>query len=903
MSGLTSTEFRDRAWALADAVQTDPSLVESGAVELLDCPDVEARVVARWALGRACYELGKLAVAVTHLRTAMAASRRAQLADLEAQVRMSLAVVLIEQGFTRKGLDQLRAAEGLVHGSLLGRVLSQRSFVQCHLGRFDKAVGDADRGLVLLRAAGDHLGHARLLLNRAVAHIGAGNLRAAELDLHACRDVAARIGQQLIVAAVDHNMGAVRARQGRLPECLSFYGAAREQYQVVGMPTRVMAVLEADTAEAMSLCGLHDDATDAAGRALQLAAESGNKVQEADAHLGLARAELAGGDCAAASAHAVRATTLFRASKRVAGALAAQHVNVEAAAAADTGDSDVVSVHHAAERLCVQLQHSSMTVELADARALAGELALRVGRVDVARAHWSEIVRLRASTTLTIRAAHLEALIARADGDAARARRSLRRGLRAIAKYQASFGATEIQVQIGAQATRFARMGLQMAMERRRPWEVLAWSERARGNALRIPPTAPPADAHLSELLENLRRLHAVRREALSEDDGASPRSAADLRRAERAVLDRARAIEGVHDADGQVLKPSLLVGQLRSAVLVSFIEHDSRYAAVVVYDKTARLIDIGPTPAIDAEITYLRSGLRRLFALTPTASAGDAVAVAATRLDQLLLTPLNLPKERFHIIVPTGALHGVAWGLLPSIRDPFVVSPSIACWERAETISTSNRDGGSVGIVVGPRLEGGEREGKIIGSMYAGARIVSGSDASVAATIEMLQRHDVIHLAAHGRFRADNPLFSTLEMADGPLMLLDMQSLRRVPAILMLPSCNGGVSRIYPGDELIGTTAALLGLGAANIVAPLCAVRDDITERLMTDVHAQLARGISTSEALAACRRDWSHLEPVDRATAGVFASLGAECRYVSAADGVRESVAVSSSADRRSA
>jgi 8-amino-7-oxononanoate synthase len=47
---------------------------------------------------------------------------------------------------------------------------------------------------------------------------------------------------------------------------------------------------------------------------------------------------------------------------------------------------------------------------------------------------------------------------------------------------------------------------------------------------------------------------------------------------------------------------------------------------------------------------------------------------------------------------------------------------------------------------------------------------VIAGADATPAALRAALPGHDVLHLACHGQFRADNPSFSSLELADGAL-------------------------------------------------------------------------------------------------------------------------------------
>ena len=82
-------------------------------------------------------------------------------------------------------------------------------------------------------------------------------------------------------------------------------------------------------------------------------------------------------------------------------------------------------------------------------------------------------------------------------------------------------------------------------------------------------------------------------------------------------------------------------------------------------------------------------------------------------------------------------------------------------------------------------------------------------------------------HIAAHGRFRADSPLFSSLRMHDGPLTVYDFEQLRRAPYRLILSSCDSGLQAPAGADELLGLVSSLLPLGTAGIVAGVVPLND----------------------------------------------------------------------------
>jgi CHAT domain-containing protein len=119
-----------------------------------------------------------------------------------------------------------------------------------------------------------------------------------------------------------------------------------------------------------------------------------------------------------------------------------------------------------------------------------------------------------------------------------------------------------------------------------------------------------------------------------------------------------------------------------------------------------------------------------------------------------------------------------------------------------------------------------------------------------------------VAHLACHGHFRADSPLFSSLELADGHLHAHDLRNLRLAPELIILSACDLAVSRAFPGDELLGFAAALLDMGTRVVIASVTPVPDAQAKRLMLGLHRRLIAGMSAAAALADARTDMP--EPV---------------------------------------
>ena len=250
-------------------------------------------------------------------------------------------------------------------------------------------------------------------------------------------------------------------------------------------------------------------------------------------------------------------------------------------------------------------------------------------------------------------------------------------------------------------------------------------------------------------------------------------------------------------------------------------------------------------------------------------------------RLDRLLLSPIApLFGSRPLVVVPTGELHATPWAALPTLAGRAVsVAPSARLWLEATSAAASSTTPPGAGVpsqssqrgqapgprpleprtvvVAGPGLAGAEREAVALGSLYPSAQVLTGEQANVAAVVTALEGAEVVHVAAHARFRSDNGLWSNLELADGVLTVYELEQLRRPPQVVVLSACQSGLSAVRPGDELMGLVAALLSLGARSVVASVVPVEDQASEELMVALHRRLLAGEPPAVALAAAQAD----------------------------------------------
>ena len=216
-------------------------------------------------------------------------------------------------------------------------------------------------------------------------------------------------------------------------------------------------------------------------------------------------------------------------------------------------------------------------------------------------------------------------------------------------------------------------------------------------------------------------------------------------------------------------------------------------------------------------------------------------------------------------MIVPPGRLHAIPWALLPVLGDRvFSVAPSAGAWMRAHTAPPPRRR--HVTLARGPGLVTDGAEVPLVASLYDDVTVLSGGDATAARVLSALDGAWLAHIAAHGTFRADSPLFSSLRMHDGPLTVYDFEQLRRAPYRLVLSSCDSGVLAPVGADELLGLVSSLLPLGTAGIIASVVPLNDYAAVPLMVGLHRHLRAGQSLAEAMCSVRQELTG-DPIQRA------------------------------------
>ena len=185
-------------------------------------------------------------------------------------------------------------------------------------------------------------------------------------------------------------------------------------------------------------------------------------------------------------------------------------------------------------------------------------------------------------------------------------------------------------------------------------------------------------------------------------------------------------------------------------------------------------------------------------------------------------------------------------------------MAPSATVWRDATRRRVARRTGaGGPGphatvLVAGPGNARGDAEIRAIAALRPGTSVLTGAAATPAATLAVLNKAALAHLAAHGQHQAENALFSTLELAGGPLLGYDLQWAGRAPLMVVLSSCDVGLTDVRPGDETFGMVTALLNAGSATVVASVARIADDAAMAAMVGFHRAVTAGRPPAAALA---------------------------------------------------
>jgi tetratricopeptide (TPR) repeat protein len=847
-----------------------PSEALAAAREVLaQHPSALQAAVAHQAIGVVRKDFFDVGAAIEEFKHALRFARTAGDPDRETDILASLGIALVRAGQTRRGLSVLDTLLQRSRGVPAGRILIRKVGALWVLGRHAEALRDARAAVSLLSGAGDPIWEARALHWRAAAYFAVGDIERADRDYARVEALWVECGQELEYASARQERAMAAHAHGDLPTALAHLDHAQGLYDQLGV---FEAEVTVNKCMVLLAAGLARDALREAEAAIStIERDRGATTKRAELLYSSALAATATGDLNLAQRRSAEALRLFRRQQRRWWAARAELVLLRCRSA--DGDDDSAGLLQAARRVTARLDELD-AARAVDAHLLTGRLALARGRRQEAGRHFETAAGARhrgpprtRSTGWLARATWCEAegrwrgMLAACD-----------RGLALLDLHLRTLGATELRTLATAQGAELAGMMLRHAARKTDARLFLVWSERWRATVLRITPVLPPADTDLVVDLAALRNV-VTRLDGARDSRAAAPALERERRRLEAAVRQRVLHTPAVAPGHTEPFVVAGLLDQLGDTDLLELTDVDGQLYAVVVAGSRLHLRHIGPTSAATRALDHTLFALRREGSGRGTYRLD--LAEIGLRLERSLLgESLRLLRGGPVVVVPTGKLHAVPWGLMPSLRDrPTAVAPSASAWLRARRAATP--EDRRVVLIGGPRLATGEAEIRHLAARYPDAVVLTEGNAVAERVMAAMDGAWLVHVAAHGTFRADSPLFSAIELDDGPLTVYDLERLKRAPYRVVLGSCSSGVGVTVGADELLGLVSALISLGSAGVVASVVPVNDAATVPLMIALHDQLHGKSSLPEALTQARYAVS-ADPVARSTADSFIAFG---------------------------
>lgn len=858
---------RDVAEEVLRAVFADPRAAESRArQEFLGDADPAVASIGHQVIGIVLRDRGETQPSLSHLRRALRLADGVDV-DRAADVRATLGSTLVHAGRTREGLAHLDRAAGELTALPLARVLVRRARVlSFNLERFEAGADDLRRALQILDGSDDDVWRARALHLEGLTRTGLGDLGAARRAFTEAREVHASLGYLSDVAIGVHAEAWLSFLEGDLPRALELYADASARFDALQI-TSVDLVY--DQGSAYLAGGMATDALRVVEHALE--ARPLLPIERADMLLALAGAALAAGDTSRAREAADEAGRLFRRQRREQHWLRAE---LFAILARVESTSRPAALLRRSEAL-VDVARGTGAPELPQALLLGARIARRARAGDAAalEVRWlEEATAVRSAPSSSSRALGWLALARRRElaGDRAGVLRACDRGLTALDEQQATLGSQELRALSSAHGAELAELGTRTALAAGDARRLLRWSERWRATALVVSSSTTEHDPGTAADLAALRGQHKRLADARAAGE-PTERLEARIGRLEQEVRQRLLHARG-SGSGGFSFDVAELVDALGEddTTLVELTEIDGVLHAIVAGRRRVRHHVVGNAASAAKAVDFA------LFVLRQAARGRRAqLDVAGARLQRSLLgEALDDVGESRIVVSGTTALQGVPWGLVPTLAHrPVTSTPSARLWLRARA-AVPAADGRRV-LLVGPGLGSGGAEVPAVAAQDPGARVLEGGAATVSAALAALDGASLAHVAAHGHFREDSPLFSSLTLADGPLMVHDLQRLEQPPHRVVLSACESGVMQPVGDQELLGLAAALLSMGTAGVVSSLAEVDDAATVEVMVALHARLRQGGGLGEAMLAAREAAAG-DPVLAATAASFTVLG---------------------------
>jgi CHAT domain-containing protein len=415
--------------------------------------------------------------------------------------------------------------------------------------------------------------------------------------------------------------------------------------------------------------------------------------------------------------------------------------------------------------------------------------------------------------------------------------------------------------------------------------EAFRYIEQAKSRALvdllsasaHVPNAADPGQSDLVRSIRNAREelnwyYNLIEREQLRPEERSQERIKQLEEQARVREAELLRALKGATATEAQDaglhLATTISLEQIRAVLsadtaVVEYFRVQDRILACVLRHNQLRIIPVTVQTRIQKLLQLLQLQMSK-FRLSPEylTAFSEPLRISTDMhlkgLYQELLAPIRKWLDVEHLVfVPHGPLHYVPFHALHDgesyLVDRYSISyaPSASIYAVCQGKQVNTRGESLVMGVPDAQAPLIQSEVEALRNILPNAKLFVGKN----ATAEVLRNHGcdsrLVHIATHGYFRQDSPMFSSIRLGDTHLSLCDLAHFRLPAELVVLSGCATGLNVVAPGDELMGLVRGLLQAGAQSLILSLWDVHDESTKEFMIGFYTRLQQGRSKARAM----------------------------------------------------
>ena len=751
--------------------------------------------------------------------------------------------------------------------------------------RFEEGLACYERAYEMLLPFRDAEGLAVALYNMAVCLITLNDFPRALATYQRAREMCVQHGMTLLVTQSDYNIAYLYYLRGEYSRAIEMLRATREECEKNG-DAHVLALCYLDVAEIYLELNLSVEAKESAHEGFLRFQKLGMGYEEAK--------------CVAFEAMASSQLGKVLGALELFGKARAKFVsenNLVWPGLIDLYQAVVLYDEgrlFEAKRLCAGaaefFDKSFLPSKAVLCHLLLARLALRTGDLAAAKAESARAIERLArleAPVLHYQAHFLMGQIQQASGDLGGAYESCQKARASLETLRSSLRGEELKISFMKNRLEVYECLVELCLIRdegpRGAEESFGYIEMAKSRSLaeilmRTGPAMRPAEAGQSDLVRRIREMREelnwyyrrIEIEQLRAEE-PSPERIEKLQKEalahENELLHVLRELPESEEsaAHGPAMRSlEAIRGSLPAdAALVEYFSLKDQFVAAVVTRDGLKIVPLTPVSRVVKLLRMLHFQMSKFklgaeYTQTFEKSMLGVVQAHLRELHEEIFAPVRAQLNARHlIIVPHGMLHYLPFHALLDdtgyLIDSFSISyaPSASVFVHCQEKATQAMGGSLVLGIPDARAPLILDEVRAVAQIVPDAELLLGAEANQAALREKGRRSRVIHIATHGKFRQDNPMFSGIRLGDAYLNLYDLYQLKFDAELVTLSGCATGMNVVTSGDELLGLIRGLLYAGAHSLLLTLWDVHDQSAADFMASFYRRFQGGEGKAAAL----------------------------------------------------